>query len=117
MQEMTHIRDYETKVVRWIVPREQIYQGKFINKYPDIVFELNEEYGLVFSLYLPTVSLNITHKKISGGHRTDGVFFISNLDGGFTNRRFSILDVTPTILDIVDIKSNIEFKGKRIFTR
>jgi len=62
-------------------------------------------------------SLNIMQKKVSGGHRRLGVFFISNLDASFTNRRLSILGVTPAVLDILDIKSNIEFKGKRIFTR
>lgn len=117
MQEIAQIRDGETKVVKWIAPREEIYQGRFINKYPEIVFELNEEYGLGFSLCLPIVSLNVMHKKISGGHGGHGVFFISNLDGGFTNKHLSILDVTPRILDILAIKSNIEFKGKSIFIR
>lgn len=83
----------------------------------DIAFEFNEEHGLGFRLFLSTVRLNMTHKKISGGHRRDAVFFISNLDGGFTNKRLSILDVTPRILDILDIKSNIEFKGKSIFIK
>ena len=76
MQKIAQIRDREAKVVKWIVHREEIYQGKFINKYPDITFELYEEHGLGSSLYLPIASLNATHKKISGEHRRHGVFFI-----------------------------------------
>lgn len=117
MQEIAQIRDRETKIVKRIAPGEEIYQGRFINEYPEIVFELNEEYGLEFDLYLPIASLNITHKKASGGHGRHGVFFISNLDASFTNRGLSIFDVTPAVLDILDIKSNIEFKGKRICVR
>lgn len=82
-----------------------------------MVFELIEEYGLEFDLYLPIALLNITHKKVSGGHRRHSVFFISNLDASFTNRRLCILGVTLAVLDTLDIKNDIEFKGKRIFTR
>ena len=117
MQEIAQIRDDEAQVVKWITPREEIYRGKFISKYPDIILELNEEHGLGFSLYLPIVSLNTTHKKISGGHRRHGVFFVSNFEGIFNGKHLSILDVAPTILGLLDIKSNIEFKGKGIFIR
>ena len=117
MQEIAQIRDCEIKVAKWIVPGEETCQWRFINKYPRLVFELNEECGLKFDLYLRIASLNITHKKVSGGHRRLGVFFISNLDASFTNRRLSILGVTPAVSDILDVKSDIGLKGKRIFIR
>lgn len=52
MQEIAQIRDGETKIVKWIAPREEIYQGRFINECPEIVFELNEEYFRIGVIYL-----------------------------------------------------------------
>lgn len=117
IQEIAQTRDRETKAVNWITSREEIYQGKFIDKHPDIIFKLYEEHGLGFSLYLPITLLNATHKKISGGHRRLGIFFILNLESGFNSKHLFILDVIPTILDLLDTKSNIEFNGKRFLVR
>lgn len=55
MQEIAQIRDGERKVAKPVVRREEIYQGKLITKYSEIG-ELDEEYSLGFSLYLPSLS-------------------------------------------------------------
>ncbi|OPX18433.1 hypothetical protein BXT86_01145 [candidate division WOR-3 bacterium 4484_100] len=116
MQDIAHLRDPKNgrQIVKWIRRREEIYQGEFISKYPDIVFELNEEYGLGFSLYLPIVSLNVTHKKISGGHKKYGVFFSRDMNAEIDNMCSSILCVTPTIFNILGIKGDDRFNREAI---
>lgn len=119
IREIAQITDPQTgkKILKWICPREKIYEGDFISKYPDIIFELNEEYGLGFALYTPVISLNTTHKKISGGHRKYGVLLLSHDKSGIRNKKPTILDVVPTILDILKIEHDINFSGVSIFKK
>ena len=66
------------KIFRWIKSREEIYNGPYLYKYPDIVFALDYNFGINWSTYTDIITFNYTHKKISGGHREKGVW-ISNL--------------------------------------
>lgn len=67
------------RVVRWAKPRKEIYNGPFINNFPDIIIGLEEKYGIDWTLYSDIVADNPFHRRISGGHRPFGVF-ITNLD-------------------------------------
>ena len=68
---------------RWIKFREQLYNGPYSYKYPDIVFTLDYDFGINWSTYTKLITINYTHKKISGGHRETGVW-ISTI---FSNRK------------------------------
>jgi predicted AlkP superfamily phosphohydrolase/phosphomutase len=111
MKEIDQIKDDGRKTVKWIATREEIYQGEFIDRYPDIVFELDADYGLGFSLYLPIISLNVTHKKISGGHTRQGVFLISDCGMRFKTRDLSVLDIAPIVLDILNVRCGAKSHG------
>ena len=81
--------------------------------FPDILFKLNEKYGVSWQLYSPLFSINPTHKKISGGHKQYGVFFAYNYDGKISNFNPTLIDIAPTALQMLDIDIS-GFEGKPI---
>jgi predicted AlkP superfamily phosphohydrolase/phosphomutase len=76
IKELNQIVDSTTgeKVVEWVRTRESLFKGKNNHKYPPILFNLKEDYGVNWNLFTDLISVNVTHKKISGGHRKKGVF-------------------------------------------
>lgn len=65
-------------VFEWVQKREEIYSGELLEKFPDILFCLCSKYGVNWSLHCKEITINPTHKKISGGHKEYGVF-LSNM--------------------------------------
>ena len=62
-------------VFEWIMKREEMFSGKYLERLPDLLFCLQPKYGVNWSLHCDEITINPTHKKISGGHREYGVFF------------------------------------------
>ncbi len=86
----------------WAKRREEIYSGPFIEKFPDVLYEMKQRYGTSWSLHLPLVTLNPRHKKISGGHRANGVCIIGPLNTWRVRReQISPLNVTATVLHVL----------------
>ena len=92
-------------VIKWAVKREQIYKGENQDKLPDILFELSEEYGVGENFFVPLVTPNYTHKKISGGHKRDAVFavFSENSDVKKIEKPKSIIGIYDYILKLMGI--------------
>lgn len=74
MDELAHLEHDKNRIFRWLKPREAIYRGKHIGRYPDILYEMVPHLGTGFSLHCDLVTVNPTHKRISGGHKANGVF-------------------------------------------
>jgi len=118
IKELREIKDPDTgeKLVKWICRREEVYSGKYISKFPDIIFELNENYGVNWTIHNSIISANYTHKLISGGHKREGTFLVSNLrNEDFVRKNVTLMDIAPTILDLLDGKGNFNLDGKSIF--
>lgn len=101
-------------VFEYICKREEIYNSA--KYFPDILFKLNERYGVSWQFYSPLFSINLTHKKISGGHKQYGVFFAYNYNGKVNNYNPSLIDIAPTILHILGIEAN-KFDGKPVIIK
>ena len=91
-------------VFKWIKRKEELYSGKHEKKIPDIVFELDGEYGVGMDFYTSPVTPNYTHKKISGGHKFESVLLIdsSNAKIKSIERPASIVGLCNYILEIVN---------------
>lgn len=81
------------KVIKWIKKREDVFQGKHINKFADLLFEMDPEFGVNWSVFTKEVTYNTTHKKISGGHDRNGCFITYNLDKFFQDKVNSVGDI------------------------
>ncbi len=72
-------------IVKWARKREDIYSGKYNTSLPDVLFELDEEYGVGMDLYCPYITENFTHRKISGGHKREAVLMVYNKNGNINH--------------------------------
>lgn len=89
----------------WARRREEIYDGDYIDRYPDILYELRPEFGTSWSVHLPLVTINPRHRKISGGHRKNSVFIAGPLDGmGVREENLRSLNLHATILALLGIE-------------
>ena len=77
MNELADVTHEGEKIFRWLKPREALYNGRHIDRYPDILYEMTPRLGTGFSTHCDLVMINPTHKKISGGHKINGIFFLS----------------------------------------
>lgn len=98
----------DNPVVNWAKKREQCYQGKQLNHYPDIIFELRGDFGVGRGLNAPLIIPDSTHRLISGAHSTHGVLLLENwppeveIYGDFQGP--SVMDVAPTVLHLLDVE-------------
>lgn len=98
----------ENPIVNWARKREQCYQGKHLENYPDIIFELRSDFGVGRSLYTPMIIPDSTHRLVSGTHSSHGVLLLENwpeeleVYEGFQNP--SVMDIAPTILHLLDVE-------------
>ena len=101
----------------WIKRREDLYLGEFTRKlYPDIIFELKSDYGVGWDLHSKLFGKAYDHQVASGGHARDAVFLVRNASRTLRKDKLSILDVAPTILDLLDIEwRGFDFDGESIF--
>ena len=89
-------------VFLWARRREEIYGGPYIDKFPDVLYEMAAHYGTSWSLYRPLVTVNPRHRKISGGHRKTGVLIAGPLNGRTVRREHvSPLNIAATVLDVL----------------
>lgn len=84
-------------IIRWVKKRENLYRGKHEDKLPDILFELNEDYGVGRDFYTKPITENYTHKKISGGHKREAVFIVYN---GYSSSK--VIKRPSNIMEIKD---------------
>ena len=118
IEELSKVEDPNTaqKVVKWACKREELYSGEYIPLYPDIVFYLEEDYGGGWAIYDSLINISPTHKIVSGSHRPyQSVFLMSSLnDKEIIRQNMVLVDVAPTILELLDIKGDFNFDGKSI---
>lgn len=94
------------KIVEWAIRREDLYEGPFISRYPDVIFKLRNDWGVGWETNGPLYDRSISHKLFPGNHRQESaVFLLSYPD----EQRFkacnpTLTDVAPTILRLLGIR-------------
>ncbi len=91
-------------VVLYARRREEAFAGRSVDKYPDIVFELKDAYGVDRTLYCGTLGMTTTHKKVSGGHAQFGVFMLYGSDRSVPEGEVHISGVFPTVIEILGLE-------------
>ena len=113
------IHDSNESVVDWICERETLYSGDYIDKYPDIIFNLKEGYGAGWNINLPIFTKSISHKFYPGSHRgSTPIFYLLNQTSKqIIKHEISLMDVAPTILDLLEIDwKNFDLDGESILS-
>jgi predicted AlkP superfamily phosphohydrolase/phosphomutase len=113
-QKLKHYQDPRTgvNVVEEIFLREQIFQGTNIHLMPDIVLKLNEKYVAANLTSFSASSILSSDKELI--HTENGVFIASGpiFEKGLSMEDANIVDVTPTILHILNIPIPKDMDGK-----
>ena len=106
-------------LMKWVKRREELYPGKFTEEiYPDIVFALKDDYGVGWDICSDLYGKAYDHKVASGGHAKDAVFLIRNVNREVMKRNMNVVDVAPTILDLLGIEwREFDFDGRSIFEK
>lgn len=117
IKEISELKDPDTggRLIKWICRRDELYSGEYISEYPDIIFELEEGYGVNWSIQIPLISNCYAHKIISGGHKRDATFIIRGIDEKLVRSNITSVDIAPTVLDLLHIDGNFNFDGRTIF--
>jgi predicted AlkP superfamily phosphohydrolase/phosphomutase len=117
LADLAHLRVKDQLVVRWAKAREDVYTGKYMQRFPDILFELRSDFGVDSRLYVPPVTQDPLHRIISGGRTMSGVLLLGNLTESMYIhdgiREPSVEDVAPIILSILDVAS-VNSDGKAL---
>ncbi len=60
-------------VFRWVARREDVHRGPRLDKFADLLFEMDPDFGVDWALFGPEVGWNTRHRKVSGGHDRRGL--------------------------------------------
>ena len=105
VQRLLHLRLNGRPVVHWAKTREEMYAGQYSDRYPDILFELRNEYGISPAVHVPLTTNNSRHAIASGTYRMQGVLLLGNLPDDMRIRETidepGVMDVAPTILALL----------------
>jgi len=101
------------RIFEWICKREEIFNGEFLERFPDILFCLKSQYGVSWNLHTKEFTVNPTHKKISGGHKTNGIFFSNIPMDRFINPEYiKMTNFFSTILNLFGIEVRELSRGR-----
>ena len=110
--------DNEEKVVKFVLKREDLYSGDYLENYPDIVFELNDAYGAGTEAPANLFGKSLLHSIVPGCHKQHhATFLMSGVDDRkVIKKSVDLMDVAPTILDLLDVEwRDCNFDGSSIF--
>ncbi len=81
-------------------PREDIYDGPFVNTFPDVILTLNTDYGCSTSLRGKYIAEARKDPHRPGEHRLEGVLIAKGapIKSGLFSKPAGIEDIMPTIL-------------------
>jgi predicted AlkP superfamily phosphohydrolase/phosphomutase len=90
-------------VVAWARRREDMLSGRQLNRFPDVLFELREGYGVDFGIFGPLFASDPMHRRISGGHKKVGVFVASRPPASLPRVPGSIGELYEVVVDLLGV--------------
>ncbi len=107
IKELSEIREPSTgdNIMRWICRREKLYSGEYIGEYPDIVFELRDDYGAGWGINDSLFGTCHTHNIQPGSHKIHSpVLLLYGAKGWQPLRKeVNLMDIAPTVLSLLDV--------------
>jgi len=97
--------DTDRAIVKWAKRREEMFTGPHARIYPEIIFQLDPDYGVGRSLFGPLVDVNPTHKKISGGHMPEAALLANSTLPLPAGKRISVVSIAGVILRLLDLEA------------
>lgn len=117
---LSHLSDPNNgkSIVIKALKREELYSGPHISKYPDIVFELDQEYGVGWDIEGPLINRSLSRLIQPGAHKRDSAIFgimSKNVPKLRINEKnVTALDIAPTALQLLGLRNNVNFDGRNV---
>ncbi|NPV51548.1 MAG: hypothetical protein HPY60_10200 [Candidatus Methanofastidiosum sp.] len=93
-------------LIEWVCKREEIYEGKYIKKYPDILFKLEDEWGAGWDINVSIFTESKSHAIQPGSHKAETpVFLIKNHGKTKINKQITLMDISQITLKLLHEKS------------
>lgn len=105
-----------SRPVLWAKRREDLYAGPNLGAFPDVLFELQPDIGVGWSVEAPLLVTNTMHRRISGGHKRTG-FLGMNTPRFISGATPSVEDVTPSVLTLLDVEVPAHLEGTSFVTK
>ncbi len=106
------------KMLAWVCRREELYPGaKTAQAYPDVIFELKEGYGTGWGIHTPLIGKAQDHVLAPGGHKKNAVFLLKDPAGQAVRAEMTLMDLAPTVLDLMGVKGDWQFDGTSIIRK
>lgn len=103
-----------TSLLRFIARREDLYNGPYIDKYPDIVFEFIYGYGVGWAINVPLFTQAASYNLVPGSHRGDTGSCFIRTNSPIRYDEIDLLDVVPTVLKLLSLDPRFLYDGKSI---
>jgi predicted AlkP superfamily phosphohydrolase/phosphomutase len=104
---------------KWVVRREDLYDGEFITRYPDVVFHLAEAFGAGWGVQVPLFTNASAHSFFPGTHRASTPVFhvLNGPDAGPLRLNVRLVDVAPTVLALLGLgdEDRLSFDGTSLY--
>lgn len=115
IEELRKLKDPQTnnKIVEKVFKREELYHGPYLREAPDIIMLLTSQYKATRNLRVKKVISSIPRSR-KGSHRLHGIFIAKGPDicKGKQIKNAEIIDVTPTILYLMEINIPKDMDGR-----
>lgn len=108
------------EIVKWVLRREDLYQGEYLDRYPDIIFELREDFGAGASTLGSLYGESVSHRIAPGCHKQHNATILISPSSDLTLARskMNLMDIAPTVLDLLELDwRNFAFDGTSIMDR
>jgi len=118
--ELCKLRDPDDggPVIEWVRPASELYEGPFIDRYPDIVYQLVDEYGATPSLLGDIFTKSPSRAIVPGSHRINSPELIVY---GFPTKDLvapaSPMDACATVLDLLGVSALGPIDGSTLVQR
>lgn len=105
IDKLKNLNDNGKKIIQWVKRREEVYQGEKVVNYPEIIYKMDDNYGVDRGLFGKRLfGISAFHEIVSGGHRYEGVM-MSNETELLANIS-SVIDIHNKILELYNIREN-----------
>lgn len=98
--------DEKIPVVKWVTSSQNSLNNDK-GYYPDLFFELDENYTTGRSLFTEILTTNPRHTRVSGGHKPQGIFFARGVPAFLFPEQISLLDIYPLILKVLGVDATL----------
>ena len=119
IQKLSGLRDSGRRVFNNIYAANEIYSGKYIGESPDIILGFSEGYRMSWKNAVGGLDeeiISVNQYKWKGDHLIDRVYvpgvIFTNFD--IDDRKPSITDIAPTVLDLLNVKIPDWMDGKSL---